>query len=245
MRINGNWTRAGLLALGLTTLAWAAGNYSLIVNGQVASKSAVVMNGETYVPLSALKLLGVTGTVKGNTMTLALGSAPAPTRTPSGGANQLAALEGCLNQTLFNGIWRVRVLSLTPIRTPDAGSPDIPGWSVKLEVRNGVSKTASLMGTGFGASSGGSQPMLLLADGNALALDDNDFLKPWSQDVLQGGVLTFALRFSYPRGTTEAQARAQRPTKFILQINPRIPEYMGMKYSVPDPSLRVRLDCQK
>ncbi|MDB5044728.1 MAG: hypothetical protein JWQ08_778 [Deinococcus sp.] len=240
-----SWRRAGLLSLGLTTLALAASNYSLIVNGQVASKSAVVMNGETYVPLSALKLLGVTGTVKGNTMTLALNRAPAPTQNASGGANQVAALEGCLNQTLFNGIWRIKVLSLTPIRTPDAGSPDIPGWSVKLEVRNGVPKTASLMSTGFGASSGGSQPMLLLADGTSLTLNDSDFLKPWSQDVLQGGVLTFALRFSYPRGTAEAQARAQRPTKFILQINPRIPDYVGMKYTVPDPSLRVRLDCQK
>ncbi|THF68975.1 hypothetical protein E7T06_13985 [Deinococcus sp. Arct2-2] len=243
MTISSKWTRAGLLSLGLTTLAWAAGTYSLIVNGQVISKNAVVINGETYVPLSALKLLGVTGTLKGNTVTLALGSALPPARNASGGANQMAALEGCLNQTLFNGIWRAKVLSLTPIQTPDAGSSDVPGWAVKLEIRNGIPKTASLMGTGFGASSGGSQPMLLLADGTSLTLNDNDFLKPWSQDVLQGGVLTFALRFSYPRGTTEGQARAQRPTKFILQINPRIPEYMGMKYSVPDPSLRVRLDC--
>ncbi|MFC4454740.1 hypothetical protein [Deinococcus sonorensis] len=237
---------AAVLALGLTGLVLAATNYRLIVNGQVAGKAAVVMNGETYVPLSALKSLGITGTVSGSTLTLSSkGAATGATQTAAGGANQIAALEGCLNETLFNGIWRVKVSGLKAIRTPDAGSPDIPGWSVHLEMRNGATQTTSMMSTGFGASSGGSQPMLLLSDGTSLQLDDNDFLKPWSQDVLQGGVLNYDLRFSYPRGTTDAQAQAMRPDKFILQINPKIPDYVGVKYTVPDPSLRVRLTCQK
>ncbi|MBB6015715.1 hypothetical protein ACFP9V_04865 [Deinococcus radiopugnans] len=235
----------GGLALGLTGLALAAGSYSIIVNGQVATKPAVVMNGETYVPLSALKGLGITGSVKGNTLTLTQKSAASAAPTAAGGANQITALEGCINQTLFNGIWRVKVVSLSPIHTADPGGPDTPGWAVKLEVRNGTQKTTSLMSTGFGASSGGSQPALVLTDGSTLALNDSDFLKPWSQDVLQGGVNTFTLRFSYPTGTTEAQAQALKPSKFILQINSDLPPYLGVKYSVPDPSLRVQLTCKK
>ncbi|MGI8748827.1 MAG: hypothetical protein ACR2J4_10840 [Deinococcus sp.] len=233
---------AGLMALSPAGPALAAGSYSIIVNGQVAAKPAVTLNGETYVPLSALKLLGVTGSLKGSSLTLALKGSGSQA---AGGANQVAALEGCLNQTLFNGIWRMRVVSLDPVHTPDPGSPDTPGWVVKLEMRNGAPKTTSLMNTGFGAGSGGSQPTLVLADGSTLALNDSDFLKPWSQDVLQGGVLSFPLRFDYPRGTTEAQARAQKPSKFILQIKGQLPDYEGVKYSVPDPSLRVNLSCKK
>ena len=233
----------GGLALGLTGVALAAGSYSLIVNGQAAARPAVVVNGETYVPLSALKVLGITGSLKGNTLTLK--GAGSPATTAAGGANQITALEGCINQTLFNGIWRVKVVSLSPIRTADPGSPDTPGWAVKLEMRNGAQKTTSLMNTGFGASSGGSQPTLVLTDGSTLALNDSDFLKPWSQDVLQGGVNTFTLRFSYPRGTTEAQAQALKPSKFILQINGALPSYAEVKYSIPDPSLRVLLTCKK
>lgn len=63
--------------------------------------------------------------------------------------------------------------------------------------------------------------------------------------MLQGGVMKFKLRFSFPKGTTGAQAAAQRPSKFILQINLKLPEYLGLTYSVPDPSPRVRLTCQK
>ncbi|MFK7604145.1 hypothetical protein ACI3L1_18265 [Deinococcus sp. SM5_A1] len=236
---------AGIFALALGSVALAAVNYSLVVNGQVAARPAVVMNGEPYVPLSALKLLGVTGTVKGNTLTLALGSAGTPAQSAAGGANQITALEGCINQTLFNGIWRVKVVSLDPLNSSDTWSPDTPGWAVKLEVRNGAQKTTSLMNTGFGASSGGSQPALVLADGSTLAMNDSDFLTPWSRAVLQGGVNTFTLRFAYPRGTTEAQAQALKPTKFILQINGKLPAYAEVKYSIPDPSLRINLSCKK
>lgn len=236
---------AGALALEMAGVALAAGGYSSVVNGQATPRSAVVINGETYVPLSPLKGLGITGSLKGTVLTLSQKGNGSPASPAAGGANQITALEGCLNEPLFNGIWRIRVTSLTQIRTPDAGSPDIPGWAVTLEVRNGAQKPTSLMETGFGASSGGSQPALVLADGTPLTLDDNDFLKPWSTSLLQGGVMKFKLRFSFPRGTTEAQAAAQRPSKFILQINPKLPEYRGLSYGVPDPSLRVRLTCQK
>ena len=85
------------IALGLTLLAscaLAAGlKYSLVVNGQVAPDQAIVVNGQTFVPLSALKLLGVQSSLKGSTLTLGAQNAPA---TAPGGANQKASLEGCI-----------------------------------------------------------------------------------------------------------------------------------------------------
>ncbi|SMB82673.1 hypothetical protein [Deinococcus hopiensis] len=238
-------TIAGVLALGLTGPALAATGYSVIVNGQSAAKPAVVINGETYVPLSALKRLGITSSLKGNALTLSARGSGTLSGAAPGGANQIAALEGCLNEPLFNGIWRVRVTSLEALRTVDPGASDTPGWAVTLEMRNGAQQTASLMETGFGAASGASQPALVLADGNTLTLDDNDFLQPWSKEVLQGGVMTFKLRFSFPKGTSGLQAAALKPSKFILQVNPHLPAYLGLHYSVPDPSFRVRLTCRK
>ena len=49
---------AGALALEMAGVALAAGGYSIVVNGQAAPRSAVVIKGEPYVPLSALKGLG-------------------------------------------------------------------------------------------------------------------------------------------------------------------------------------------
>ncbi|PYE53923.1 hypothetical protein [Deinococcus yavapaiensis] len=235
---------AGALALGMTGIALAASGYSVIVNGQTMPKPAVVIGGETYVPLSALKKLGITGTLKGNALTLSQGGG-VPSGTAAGGANQLPALEGCLNETLFNGIWRVKVTSLEAVRAAELANSDTSGWAVTLEMRNGARRATSLMNTGFGAASGASQPALVLPDGNTLAVDEDDFLKPWSKEVLQGGVMTFKLRFSFPKGTTEAQAKALKPTKFILQVNPRLPADLGLSYSVSDPSFRVRLTCRK
>lgn len=239
----------GIALLGVTFAA--PSGFSLIVNGQVFGKKAAVINGETYVPLSALKALGVTSSQQGTTLTLSsaqttpgvtpAATPPAPTLA-AGGANQITAMQGCLGDTFFNGVWRIKVISLEPTTEPYS-APQVPGWAVRLEVRNGTKKSLAMMNTGIGASSGGGQPTMVLPDGNTLRFFEGDFLKPWSTSLLPGGIMTFTLRFFFPRDTTDAQV--QRPAKFIMEINPKIPDYVGVKYAVPDPSLRVRLDCQK
>ena len=96
-----------------TGLALAASvNYSVVVNGQVSPSPAIVVNGQTYVPLSVLKSLGIPSKLKGVTLTLGTGAAPA---TSPGGANQRASLEGCIGETLFNGVWRLKVTKIERI----------------------------------------------------------------------------------------------------------------------------------
>ncbi|PYE50583.1 hypothetical protein [Deinococcus yavapaiensis] len=222
-----------LLTLGAVAFA-ATTQLNLVINGAALSDKAIVVDGRTYVPVTALKSLGVNATVKGSTLTLASSGA-------QGGANQVTALQGCMSQTFFNGIWRVKVTSINPIRLPDAGSPDIPGWAVNLEVRNGSNKSLSLMSAGFG-----SEPftrfVLVQPDGKTLKVDENDVLEAWSKNVVPGGVMTFTLKFSHPRGTP--LQGVPRPNKFLVLIDPKIPDYVGVKFTVPDPSVRVQLDCK-
>ncbi|WP_027482230.1 hypothetical protein [Deinococcus pimensis] len=227
-----------LVALGTVALA-ATTRLSLVVNGEVSSEKAIVVDGKTYVPVAALRALGVNATTKGATLTLSTGAARTAAQ---GGANQVTALEGCLGQTFFNGVWRFRVVSVTPIRLPDAGSPDIPGWVVNVEVRNGTNKNLSMMSAGFG-SDPFTRFALVLPDGNTLKVDQNDILKAWSKELVPGGVMTFTINYSFERGTPVEGA--PRPTKFLVQMDPKIPDYVGVKFAVPDPSVRVRLDCTR
>jgi len=55
--------------------------------------------------------------------------------TPAGGANQRASVEGCIGQTLFNGLWRLTVLKSEPTTNPD--DSDYKNWGVTIELRNG------------------------------------------------------------------------------------------------------------
>lgn len=232
-----------LVLTALASLALAASTrLSVTVNGRGTTEHAVVIDGRTYVPLSSLKLMGVNAKVTGSTLALtsATTSSSAGQSPAAGGANQLNALEGCIGETLFNGLWRVQITSLEAIRSTDAEAR--PGWAVNLEMRNGARKTLSMMSTGFGSGTG-TGATLVLPDGRTLDIVQNDFLQAWSKQVIQGGVNRFTLRYFFPSGTPDTQV--VRPSKFILQIDPRIPDYEGVKYSVPDPSLRVRLDCSR
>lgn len=61
----------------------------------------------------------------------ALGAAP----TAQGGSTQVQAQSGCMNQWMFNGVWRVRVTSVT--FKPAGDAPN--GWDVTMQWNNGTS----------------------------------------------------------------------------------------------------------
>lgn len=82
-------------------------NLKFTIDGKVSSDSAVILNGKTYYPESALKTLGAT--VKRSSNTIAITS-----KGMAGGANQTAALEGRVGQTLFNSVLRVTLRSFEP-----------------------------------------------------------------------------------------------------------------------------------
>ncbi|MGI8748828.1 MAG: hypothetical protein ACR2J4_10845 [Deinococcus sp.] len=223
----------------LCTLALAAGaNYSVIVNGQVAPDQAIVVNGKTYVPLSALKLLGLNSSLKGTTLTL---GAQANGATVPGGSSQRASLEGCVRETLFNGVWRLTVKKVEPIG-PNVGLG--PGWGVTVELRNGTRTKTNIHDAGLTSTD------LVMPDGNTLKLDEHDAEeKLIFKDVIQAGGITYQLKFHVEDTKTPASS-IPRPAKLIMQLDPRrmTAGYLreaGVAYTTPTPSFRVNLTCQK
>jgi hypothetical protein len=231
-----------VLLLG-SVLALAAGvTYRLSINGQAFSSPAITVSGEIYIPLKALERAGVKVTRSGSNLALALPGAPVT----AGGANQRASLEGCMGETLFNGIWRVRVSKLERI-TRDPGTPGaIPGWGLTVELRNGSKGT--LMPTDTGVDGTGQGIQLAFADAQTLSVDPLDVQKLTFASLPQGGVVIHQLKFYYPLGTDPSTV--QKPVKFLFEINPRGFEAAirsragGASYTTSTPSLRVRLDCQ-
>jgi hypothetical protein len=139
-----NAARNILIAFGaLAALAVAqqvTQSLSVTVNGKSSSDKAVVLSGKTYYPESALKALGVSVKRAGNTVALTSGAA--------GGANQTAALEGCIGQTLFNGALRVTLHSFEPLKKDDKAA----GWTADLEFRNGTQEVSNLYSMGHGGA---------------------------------------------------------------------------------------------
>ena len=208
----------GAFALPVAALILAqTGNLSISVNGKNVPGKTLSSKGQTYVPVSALRAAGVTTSIKNGTLVISFGAA--------GGANQITALEGGLNEWLFNGIWRFRVTSVTP-------TADRPGWKLSAELRNGTKlDNVALGGTGFESIT------LVMADGNPVGIYNiTDLDKP----VGQGGSVLVDLIFYDDDGN------GRRPEKLLLKIHPDKPtidflKRQGASYSVPDPSFRIKL----
>ncbi len=214
--------------LGTVALAQAVTSYKLNINNKSFPGSAIVVKGETYVPLKALQAAGVRSSLSGGTLTLSLPSATAT----QGGANQNAALEGCINEWLFNGVWRFRATSLEAFKDGDRS-----GWRVAAELRNGTkANNIALGGTGFTAL------QLALSDGNQIGVYNvTDLDVP----VAQGASVRASLVF-YSDDPNEART----PTKLLLLLKPSASDVSvlrsaGGSYSTSDPSFRVKLDCTK
>ncbi len=238
-------TLSVLLGLGLTVpsllgVAAAAGtNYIIFVGGKASGEKAVMIGGELYVPLSVLKQAGLSATLNGTTLTLG-GTPGSAGNTVAGGSNQHAALAGCMNETLFNGLWRFKVLKVEEIHKDDA--PLAPGWGVTVEIRNGWTGTLSPIDSGINTDIFVTEP-----GGNSIQVDEYN-VQPFGYKKLpQGGAFTYQLDFLYPYGTTADQVQA--PQKLLLEADPKkidsIPANAGAHYSTPTPSFRVDLTCTK
>lgn len=219
------WVVVG--ALGLVLAQAVQRQLNLVINGKASTAKAIVVNGQSYVPVSALQGLGIRAQVSGTTLTL--------TGQPAGGADQRASLEGCLNEWLFNGIWRARA---TKVEQADLNG--LKAWAVTLEVRNATTKTLEAWNAGFKDLS---SLTLAFADGatvssdsGALGRDYND--KIYNAIVPQGAAVTAQLNF--PQNRTDA------PTKLLIEMDTtRIGPKYSLAFATPNPSFRFKLDCAR
>jgi hypothetical protein len=227
------WAVGFTLAIGV---ALAQGTLKLSINTQTSAIPALIVKGKTYIPLEALEKAGVRVTRSSGALALTL-----PGQSAEGGANQRPSLEGCLGETLFNGVWRIRTSKLERI-TRDANTP---GWALTVEVKNGTKSQLAMTDTGVGGAGQGMQ--LAFSDASTINVDGLEVQKLTFASLPPGGQVTVKLPFYYPFGTLESAV--QPPTKFLLEINPKGFEdgmrKRGAVFSVPNPSLRVRLDCGK
>ena len=212
-------TLVTLATLCLTTAL--AAKVNVTIGGQSVALDAVTVGGKTYVSLDGLKA--------------ALAA--------QGGADQRASLEGCLNEWLFNGIWRLRVTKVEPIQDPGRGGA--PGWGVTVEFRNGTKNVINLSKTGVEKGTS-----LALRDGNTLANSEGSaWVDAIFKDVPQAAAHVFRYNFWLPDGTTAQQAAATEPAKLIVQVDPnQLRNWRAtkdLKYSTPNPSFRVNLTCRK
>ncbi len=163
----------------------------------------------------------------------ALGQQPSSTpATAQGGSFQKSSLEGCMNRWLFNGVWRVRVVSVQPITKQLV---NYPGYAVTIQARNGSQKTASWAYTGV------SDPALVLDDGTVLEQDTdsaiswhNDYFK----DIPQSAGFTHTLNFY-----SDSTSPIGKPSKLLVNVDPKKEGSSAPHYTTREPSLRVHLDC--
>ncbi|HTQ11733.1 MAG TPA: hypothetical protein VMI31_16855 [Fimbriimonadaceae bacterium] len=212
------WILAGGLALSALVVG-AQSAYRIVINGKSVEGSAIVVKGQTYVPLKALQGAGVKASASGDTLSLTL--------SPMGGANQNNGVEGGLNEWLFNGVWRFRVTSA-------AKSADGSSFVVGVELRNGTqTDQLALSGTGFDSLK------LVLSDGTML--DPYNITDLRDKGLPQGGAVTVDLQFPMD------SIGDKKPDRLLLILKPDddLKKYMRdnlkASYSVPDPSFRVKL----
>jgi hypothetical protein len=220
----------------LTLLAFAqTTTYQLVINGQTDAAQAIVVDGQTYVPLEALQRAGVAATYDGDVLSLVVGNA-----VTAGGANQRESLEGCMGQDFFNGIWRVKVLSVDPL-VDDNGTA---GWGVNIEMKNGSTQTLTVaVDTGISGTGEGIQ--LVLEDETILLVDPYDVQTLTFANLPQGGGIVHQLKFFPAFGS---EPNDSKPVKFLFEMKAEgvaaSVRDAGVAYSTPNPSLRVQLNCQ-
>ncbi|MGY2895461.1 hypothetical protein [Deinococcus sp. UYEF24] len=229
----------------------APSTFRLLLNGAASPYTAIVVNGTTYVPVGALTPLGVKAVTTATTLSLSaasVGTGTAPA-TPgpvgnngAGGAGQKASVSGCVNEYLFNGIWRFRVTKLTVLTDPGRG--DYPYYNVTAELKNGTTKTIEATDTGIDAPTSIS---LAFSDGDTLNYTyGTDWVDKVFAKVVQGSGFVFNFKIYPGEKLPLAQVIANAPQKLLFEVDPaKLDKNLKLGFTVPDPSFRVDLTCTK
>ena len=149
---------------------------------------------------------------------------------PPGGANQRVSVEGCQNQWLFDGVWRVRVSNVSPT-----------GSDATLEVRNGTKDAMTAPDGGFAKVNGQGIDMAY-DDGSVQNLDLDATRESYRSELSYkklppGGGAKTTLHFAPPSNASA------KPVKLLIAVDPSANS--SVHYPTKDPSFRVHLDCTK
>jgi len=165
-----------------------------------------------------------------------------PTPAP-GGAMQRMSVTGCMNEFLFDGVWRLKVLSFE--KGMYYGTA---GYAVKIQLRNGTSKQLQVSYTGVGGEYGRNINLIMSDDSSVpvetVGSNTGDYVAFIKASAAPGSAVNSSLKF-YPAQAVLDSADI-KPKKLLIEIDPKaINPNITLHYAIADPSFRVKLDCDK
>jgi len=157
-----------------------------------------------------------------------------------GGAMQMAATSGCMNQWMSNGVWRVRATAVAPDMGNDNSGPQI-GWMITQEWTNLTKRPIAPGDTAV------TDQQLVLANGDTVASTNSagtslNFQQLTYHTFPPGGSFTYQQRFrSAPFDATN------KPVRLLVTFDAKAekertthPQFTGST-----PNFRISFECTK
>lgn len=161
-----------------------------------------------------------------------------------GGSTQAGAQSGCMNQWMFNGVWRLRVTNVAFHPAGDA----VNGWDVTMQWANGTSMA------GIAPVDTMKQDLVLgLANGDTLTATDST-RGSLNQQQLDFHTFPASGQFTYTQTFYSGQTLDQnnKPAKLLVTFD--VPKYKAShpgssgkfwKLKTPGYNYRIDLTCSK
>jgi len=162
-----------------------------------------------------------------------------------GGSNQIVATEGCLNQWMSNGIWKMRVTAFSP-SPPDAKPEDQNGWRVTQTWVNATNRKlwpGGLYGPGEAPSNVSDEFIATQSGNNASSFNVVGGFSLGSRNVVfpPGGSYTFSQLFA--GGGLNG---ADKPVRLLVTFNAAMQNALpGMPHYPKPADFRIDLTCTK
>lgn len=157
-----------------------------------------------------------------------------------GGSYEVSAHEGCMNQWLSNGLWKVRVSKLVPSIDPSNSKPN--GWTVTQDWVNLTGRTIIPVSTSM------LDQQIVLHNGDTVSSANAtttllNFQKLGYHNFAPAGTFTFTQSF-WPGASFDPSVK---PTKLLMMFdataeakNSGLPQFHSGSSNI-----RVKLDCTK
>jgi hypothetical protein len=150
----------------------------------------------------------------------------------------VAARDGCANQWIFNGVWRVRVTGFAPHIDPITTKQT--GWDATEQWRNGTDRTLSPVSDSFTLG----QQVVLQSGGTIAALDTTT--GTLSQQQLDYHQFPPSAQLTHVQVFVSANPDANdKPVAVVIVFDAaKLKQYPGHPaFSVTPPNYRIKFDC--
>ena len=174
-----------------------------------------------------------------------MGAAAATTTTTTGGSTQVKAQDGCMNQWMFDGMWRVRV---TNVAWQPKDADHFNAWLVTMQWANGTT-VAGLMPIDTDKQ----DLVLALANGDTISASDLT-TTTLNEQKLDYHSFPASGQFTYTQmfGSNDALDPNNKPAKLLVtfdvaKYNAANPNGSGKywKQKTPGYNYRINLTCSK